>query len=171
MTQDKNIHRIQHLTLDTQSFVAASTEIELEKHRAVSDLLCENKFVLQTNPAAQGPYKLTVSLREERLVLDVFCTMTGHQEEILILLSPLRRHIQDYILLCDNYYKTVKDGNIHKLEILDEGRRSIHDEGAEMLAEGLENKVILDKSTARRLFSLIYVLHMRSPIKNFQQHL
>jgi uncharacterized protein (UPF0262 family) len=70
--------------------------------------------------------------------------------------------MQDYTVLCDNFYKTARMGQIHQLEAIDAGRRSIHDEAALLLAETVENKVILDKPTARRLFSLIYVLHIRT---------
>lgn len=161
-TSAQQPHRIAHVTLHSQSFVTAATEIEIERHKAISDLLYENSFALQTKKEAKGPYHLTLSLQEDRLIFHVDCTATGHQEEIGISLNLFRKHIQDYTILCDSFYKTARLGHIHKLEALDAGRRSIHDESAEILAETIENKVILDKSTARRLFSLIYVLHMRS---------
>ena len=111
---------------------------------------------------AQGPYRLLLSLEDDRLIMQVGCAKTGHQENMRILLTPLKKHINDYTIVCDNFYKTARAGQIHRLEAIDAGRRSIHDEAADMLAESLENKVILDKMTARRLFSLLYVLHMRS---------
>ena len=91
----------------------------------------------------------------------VGCTKSGHEAEIPVPLSGLKKHINDYVIVCDNFYKTARAGEIHRLEAIDAGRRSIHDEAAELIAEILENKVILDKTTARRLFSLLYVLHMR----------
>lgn len=155
-------HRIIDVTLDSHSLTTRSADIEVERHRAVSDLLADNSFRLVAPDNASGPYRLALSLEEERLVLHIACTKTGHQEALRLPLSPFRKHIQDYIVLCDNFYKTARAGQIHQLEAIDVGRRSIHDEAALLLAETIENKVILDKPTARRLFSLIYVLHIRT---------
>ena len=155
-------HRIIDIALDSHSLTTRSADIEVERHRAVSDLLAENSFRLTSPAEAHGPYRLSLSLEEDRLVLHVACTKTGHQEDLRLPLGPFRKHIQDYIVLCDNFYKTARAGQIHQLEAIDVGRRSIHDEAALLLAETIENKVILDKPTARRLFSLIYVLHIRT---------
>jgi uncharacterized protein (UPF0262 family) len=150
------------IELDRDSIAMRSAEIEVERHRAISDLLDENSFRLLT-PDAEGPYRLRLSFENtDRLLIQVNCTQSGHQEDIPLPLSPLKRLISDYTLICDNFYKTAKAGEMHRLEAIDMGRRGIHNEGAEVLAETLENKVIVDKTTARRLFSLLYVLHMRT---------
>jgi len=154
-------HRIIGVTLDSKSLTTRAADIEVEKHRAVSDLLHENSFRLKTPETAEGPYNLTLSLQEGRLVIDVGCVRTGHREGLQLALAPLRKHISDYVIICDNFYKTARAGQIHRLEAIDAGRRAVHDEGAGLLAEALEDKVLLDKPTARRLFSLVYVLHMR----------
>lgn len=154
-------HRIVEVKLDTSSIVAKSADIEVERHRAISDLLDENSFRLASPETAEGPYKLFLSLSPERMLMLVGCTKTGHETEIPLPLSVLKRHINDYVIVCDNFYKTARAGEMHRLEAIDAGRRSIHNEAAELIAETLENKVILDKTTARRLFSLLYVLHMR----------
>lgn len=139
-----------------------SADIEIERHKAISDLLHENSFRLIRPETASGPYRLLLSLSQDDLEMQAFCTASGHEEIIRLGLFPLRGHIKDYVIICDNFYKTAKSGHFHKLEALDAGRRGLHDEAALLLAELLENKVILDKSTARRLFSLLYVLHMRN---------
>ncbi|MEZ0260075.1 MAG: UPF0262 family protein [Alphaproteobacteria bacterium] len=150
------------IELDRDSIATRSPEIEVERHRAISDLLDENSFRLVTE-GAEGPYRLRLAFEGlDRLLIQVNCTQSGHQEEIPLPLSPLKRLIADYTIICDNFYKTAKAGEMHRLEAIDMGRRGIHNEGAEVLAETLENKVIVDKTTARRLFSLLYVLHIRS---------
>jgi uncharacterized protein (UPF0262 family) len=154
--------RIIALTLDDTSLAARSADLEMERHRAISDLLCENSFRLKEPDWAGGPYRLVLSLRDNRLIIDVGCNESGHTQEIALALSPLRRLILDYTAICDNFYKLARAGEMHRLEAVDMGRRGMHDEGAGILAESLEDKVILDKTTARRLFSLVYVLHART---------
>ncbi|MBI1215362.1 MAG: UPF0262 family protein [Alphaproteobacteria bacterium] len=154
-------HRIITLKLDDDSLPARSSEIEIERHRAISDLLDENSFRLAAPEAAEGPYRLLLTLMKDHLLIAATCAKSGHEEEITLPLSGLKRHIGDYVIVCDNFYKTARAGEFHRLEAIDAGRRSIHNEAAELLLETLENKVILDKSTARRLFTLLYVLHMR----------
>lgn len=155
-------HRIIAVSFDTETIAPRSPDIEMERHRAISDLLIENSFKLRDPESAEGPYQLALGLQEERLLLTVVCTKTAHSENLRITLNPLKRHIQDYIIICDNFHKTARAGEYHRLEAIDAGRRSVHNEAAETLVETLENKVILDKMTARRLFSLLYVLHMRN---------
>lgn len=154
-------YRIVEVKLDSNSIGTKSADIEVERHRAISDLLDENSFRLAAPETAEGPYRLFLSLLPERMLMQVGCTKTGHEAEIPLPLNALKKHISDYVIVCDNFYKTARAGEIHRLEAIDAGRRSIHDEAAELIAEILENKVILDKTTARRLFSLLYVLHMR----------
>ncbi len=154
-------YKIIEVTLDNASLTTCAADIEIERHKAIADLLHDNNFRLITPETAQGPYRLLIGLEDDRLVFQIACTRTGHLEDIRLLLSPYKKHIDDYVILCDNFYKTARAGQIHRLEALDAGRRGIHDEAASLLAENLEKKVILDKMTARRLFSLLYVLHMR----------
>jgi len=153
------VSRIIELKLDNETIGTRSAEIEVERHRAISDLLEQNSFAVKD---CEGPYKLHLSLQGERLVMDVNCTASGRNEEIPLPLSALKSLIRDYVMICDSFYKAAKEGEMHRLEAIDMGRRGIHNEGAETLAEALENKVIVDKLTARRLFTLLYVLHIRS---------
>lgn len=155
--------KIIDVALDSGSLITRSADIEMERHRAISDLLADNSFRLTGNDSAPGPYKLLLTLpaAEQRLHIRVRCTQSGHEEDISLPLGALRKQIHDYVILCDNFYKTAREGQMHRLEAIDAGRRSIHDESAELLIEMLEGRAELDKQTARRLFSLLYVLHMR----------
>ena len=148
------------VTLDQGSFTTASAEIEMERHRAVSDLLIDNRFkVVETEGI--GPWHLHLGIENKNLIFLLQCQKTRKQEEIALPLSCLSGTMKDYVILVENFYKTAKSGHISQLETLDAGRRSLHDDGADILCERLKNKVLLDKGTARRLFTLIYVLHMR----------
>ncbi len=151
--------RIIELKLDKETIGTRSAEIEVERHRAISDLLEQNSFAVKD---CEGPYKLHLSMQGDRLVMDVNCTVSGRNEEIPLPLIALKSLIRDYVMICDSFYKAAKEGEMHRLEAIDMGRRGIHNEGAETLAEAIENKVIVDKLTARRLFTLLYVLHIRS---------
>jgi len=154
-------HKIIELKLDTASIATRSAELEIERHRAISDLLESNSFQLTTPAGASGPYRLRLALEGDRMMINVVCALSGLEAEVPLPLSPFKSIIRDYAIVCDTFYKAAKAGEIHRLEAIDHGRRSIHDEGAETLTDSLENRVILDKLTARRLFSLLYVLHMR----------
>jgi uncharacterized protein (UPF0262 family) len=153
------VSRIIELKLDKETIGTRSAEIEVERHRAISDLLEQNSFAVKD---CEGPYKLHLSMQGDRLVMDVNCTVSGRNEEIPLPLIALKSLIRDYVMICDSFYKAAKEGEMHRLEAIDMGRRGIHNEGAETLAEAIENKVIVDKLTARRLFTLLYVLHIRS---------
>lgn len=159
-------HRLVAVSLGSDGSSVRSPEIEMERRRAVSDLLTENSFRPALLQKPSGPYRLALSLAEERLLMDITCTCTGLAETVRLPLKPLKQNIRDYAAVVDSFYKTAREGQRHKLETLDAGRRALHDEGAETLIEVLENKVILDKQTARRLFSLVYVLHMRTIMEN-----
>ena len=154
-------HTVIDVTLDTQSFGMCPAEVELERHKAISDLLSANSFQLVTAGATGGPYRLALSIVEERLVMGVACSVTGGREDVHLPLAPLKSQINDYVIICDNFHKMARAGQFHKLEAVDMGRRAVHDEAAESLSSAVEGKVVLDKMTARRLFSLVYVLHMR----------
>ena len=151
--------RIVELKLDNETIATRSAALEVERHRAISDLLHENSFVVKD---CEGPYKLRLALAGDRLMMQVNCTTSGKNEEIPLPLASLKRLIADYAIICDSFYKAAQEGEKHRLEAIDMGRRGIHNEGAETLSEALENKVIVDKTTARRLFTLLYVLHIRS---------
>lgn len=154
----------QHLadvTLDERSIVRWSPEIEHERNVAIFDLLEENHFAPVGLPP--GPYNLHLSTVENRLRFDVRSVEGEELAQITLSLSPFRKLIRDYFTVCDSYYAAIKkSASPAQIESIDMGRRGLHDEGAELLRERLANQVAIDENTARRLFTLICVLHLRN---------
>lgn len=153
--------RIANITLDERLVVRRSPEIEHERAVAIFDLLEQNVFA----PAAgyAGPFNVHLSLRDGRvLVMDVADAAGAALEEVTLPLSPLRRLIKDYFTVCESYFQAIKTATPSRIEAIDMGRRGLHDEGATALEERLAARVRIDRETARRLFTLICVLHIRS---------
>ena len=157
MTSDRK--RLIKIALEENTAIRRSAEVEHERAVAVYDLLSENVFDLVG--AATGPYCLLISMRENRLVLDVRDDEECPIEEIILPLSPLRSLIRDYFRVCEAYYEAIKNASPSRIEAIDMGRRGIHDEGAEILLRRLAPKIEMDAQTSRRLFTLICVLHVR----------
>jgi uncharacterized protein (UPF0262 family) len=111
---------------------------------------------------ACGPYNVHLSIEEGRLVFDIRSSTSDKKSKVVLSVAPLRGVIRDYFLICESYYEALKANNTpHKLEAIDMGRRGMHNEGAEKLVELLEGKITVDFPTARRLFTLICVLHIK----------
>ena len=151
--------RLAAVTLDEASVVRRTREIEQEREVAIYDLLEENRFAPQDSPG--GPYHLTLRIEENRLVFDIALEDGAPQGQLHLALTPFRKVIKDYFLICDSYYKAIRTAPPSQIEALDVGRRALHDEGAGLLRERLDGKVAVDFDTARRLFTLVCVLHMR----------
>ncbi len=150
--------RIFDIELDETSLAAGSPDAEHERRVAIFDLLEGNSFALE---GASGPYRLRLAVQEGKLVFDI-AGMDGAQLRVLVLsLSPLRRVIKDYFLVCDSYYDAIRHASPAQIEAIDMGRRGLHNEGSQLLAERLRGKVDIDHDTARRLFTLICALHAR----------
>lgn len=153
-----------HIDIEDQELAIPTPEIAQERKVAVFDLLEENSFSLPVrsglNPL-KGPYKLILGIREGRLAFDVRTSLNEPATLVALSLTPLRPVIKDYSQICEAYYDAVKTLPPAQIEAIDMGRRGIHDEGGRLLQERLENKIILDKLTARRLFTLICVLHFK----------
>lgn len=147
------------IELDAKSIVRWSPEVEHERAVAVFDLLEANRFRLKEGPA--GPYRLVLSLKESNLVFDLAATDSAERCVLELSARPLRRVIKDYFLICDSYFQAIKGATPSKIETIDMARRGVHNEGAELLREALEDRVELDHDTARRLFTLVCVLHIR----------
>lgn len=150
--------RIATITLDESSIKHRTPEVEHERGVAVSDLLHENVF--EPFCMTDGPYALQLRIEEGRLVFDI----TGTSEKkgkVSLAISPLRGTIRDYFMICESYYEAIKGGGASKIEAIDMGRRGIHNEGSEILQEMLKERVKIDFKTARRLFTLICVLHIK----------
>jgi uncharacterized protein (UPF0262 family) len=160
MNAGENSHRIAAITLDEKSVVALSKPIEQEREVAISDLLEDNFFRLKSSGG--GPYHVTLSVQESRLVLSVAHEDGAAHDKVMLSLTPFRKVIQDYFLVCDTYYKSIRTAPAHQIEALDMGRRALHDEGSTLLMKRLDGKIETDLATARRLFTLICVLHLKA---------
>ncbi len=156
---DASRFRITSLHLDEKSLVRRTREIEQEREIAIYDLLEANSFVPRGSPG--GPYRLVLAVQESRLVFDVQLESGEPHGRVLLSLTPLRRVIKDYFLICDSYFKAIRTAPASQIEALDMGRRGLHDEGSAILRERLKGKIDVDPDTARRLFTLICVLHLR----------
>ena len=152
-------HRIIDLTLDERSFVRRNPDVEHERRVAIFDLLQENRF--EMNGDIEGPFRLHVSIRDSRLVFDVRSEDNQGLDQIVLALTPFRRIIREYFLICESYYDAIKTASPSKIEAIDMGRRGLHDEGAHLLRRHLVTKVDVDEATSRRLFTLVCVLHFK----------
>jgi uncharacterized protein (UPF0262 family) len=151
--------RLVAVTLDEETIGRSNPDIEHERQVAIYDLLEQNSFA----PAghAGGPYALALSITGNRLVFDIRTTDGKPVVAHLLSLSPLRRIVKDYYTICDSYYQAIRTATPDKIEAIDMGRRGVHNEGSRILMERLKDKVRLDMDTARRLFTLICVLHWK----------
>jgi len=152
--------RIATITLDERTVIRRSRAIEDERAAAITDLLKENQFTPLSGLA--GPYHVHLAVEENRLLMEIRGEPNGASESVVLPLAPFRRIVKDYFLVCESYYEAIRDKSLRQVEAIDVGRRALHDEGSELLAERLAGKVAIDHDTARRLFTLICVLHLRS---------
>lgn len=153
--------RLIDVTLDDADIAAPTPEVDQERKVAIFDLLEENVFSLPAKDGAVGPYRLNLGVRERRLVFDVRSDAGEAAAEFHLSLSPFRQIIKDYFQICESYFDAVKRLPPSQIEAIDMGRRGIHNEGARVLQERLDGKVDVDDQTARRLFTLICVLHFK----------
>ena len=151
--------RIIDIALDEESVARRSPEVEHERAVALFDLLEENDFALVGS--APGPYRLHIGIFEQRLVFDVRDADDTKLRDIGLSLTPFRKVVKDYFLICESYYAAIKKLSPSQIEALDMGRRGLHNEGSELLRERLDGKIELDHDTARRLFTLICALHIK----------
>jgi uncharacterized protein (UPF0262 family) len=151
--------RVTGITLDERTVVRRSPDIEHERAVAIFDLLEENRFA----PASglHGPFNLHLAIEENRLNIEVRSVANGASETIVMPLAPFRGIVKDYFMVCESYYEAIRRSSLVQIEAIDAGRRSLHDEGSTLLMERLADKVNVDHDTARRLFTLLCVLHLR----------
>ena len=133
--------------------------MEHERAVAIFDLIEENSF--EPVGHSGGPYRLYLSLVDSKLVLAIKSEAGEDVATHILSLTPFRRIIRDYYLVCDSYYEAIKVSTPSQIEAIDMGRRALHDEGAQILRDKLADKIIVDKLTARRLFTLIAVLRWK----------
>ncbi|WP_297758039.1 UPF0262 family protein [uncultured Shimia sp.] len=154
--------RISKIQIDDSNLPPPTTEIEQERKVAMFDLLEENSFDLperEDRAVPEGPFEVELSIREKRLVFDIATEGGEKATEFHLSLSPFRQVVKDYWAICESYYDAVKNMPPSQIETIDMARRGIHDEGARILGERLKGKAEVDHDTARRLFTLICVLH------------
>ena len=142
--------------LDSDSLPPAGSFVEHERATAIRDLIAENAFL----PASRtsGTFRLGLSIRDGKLVLAIADADGTPVVRHILSLSPLKRVIKDYFLICDSYYAAVRSAGPSQIEAIDMGRRGVHNEGATILCERLKGKIALDFDTARRLFTLVSAL-------------
>ena len=155
---DKN-SLIVEIKLDEASIDRNTPEVEHERQVAIFDLLEANSFSL--DDGASGPYRLRLAIVEKRLVIHIFSDDRTPLTTFVLSLSPLSKLIKDYFLVCESYYDAIKTAPPSRIEALDMGRRTLHDEGSRLLIERLKGKITTDFDTARRLFTLVCTLHWK----------
>ncbi len=155
----RKTHYLVAIALDEKSIGRSNQDVEHERAVAIYDLIEQNSFAPEGHKG--GPYKLHLSMADNRLVFEI---KTAKDEPVmahLLSLTPFRRIVKDYFMICDSYYQAIRTATPDRIEALDMGRRGIHDEGSRLLMERLKRKGKVDFDTARRLFTLICVLHWK----------
>jgi uncharacterized protein (UPF0262 family) len=151
-------YRLEACTLDQASVQALSRDVERDRAVAIYDLLEKNHFQPAGSPG--GPYLLILSAAENRLVFDVRLSDGQEHGRVMLALSPLRRAVRDYLMMCESYHVAIREAQPARIESIDMGRRGLHDDGSRLLQERLKGKIEVDFETARRLFTLISALHL-----------
>jgi uncharacterized protein (UPF0262 family) len=151
--------RLAAVTLDENSIGRSNPDVEHERAVAIYDLIEDNSFAPHGDD--EGPFTLNLSITGSRLMFDIRREDGTPVMAHLLSLTPLRRIVKDYYTVCDSYYAAIRNATPDRIEALDMGRRGLHDEGSNILMERLKHKVDVDFDTARRLFTLICVLHWK----------
>ena len=160
---DPSKQRIISVELDEGSIVWRNPDVEQERRVAIFDLIEDNKFVPQRGhpDGYAGPYRLMLRVEDGRLIFEISREDGSPLEAIILGLGRFRRPIRDYFAICDSYYQAIKTSTAQQIETVDMARRGIHNDAASLLKERLEGKIDVDFDTARRLFTLICVLHIK----------
>lgn len=163
MAETNDNWRISHIALDDETILWRNADVEQERRIAIFDLIEENSFkpIRAANAGNDGPYRVHLSVQDGRLVLAIHSADETELETLILALGRFRRPIRDYFAICESYYQAIRKATPAEIETIDMARRGIHDHAAELLIERLEGKVETDFMTARRLFTLICVLHIR----------
>jgi uncharacterized protein (UPF0262 family) len=151
--------RLVAITLDESSIGRSGPDIEHERAVAIYDLIEQNSFCPADHDG--GPYALHLSMAENRLVFDIRLANGTPVSAHLLSMTPFRKIVKDYFMICDSYYAAIRTATPERIEAIDMGRRGLHDEGSNILMDRLKDKVTVDFDTARRLFTLICVLHWK----------
>lgn len=151
--------RIADISLDERTVGRRNAQVEHERAVAIYDLLEDNYF--EPDGCAPGPYKVVLSIEENRLVFDIQSTDGEPIARLPLPILPFRKIVKEYFLICESYYEAIKHAPPSRIEAIDMGRRGLHNDGSDLLRERLSGKIGLDHNTARRLFTLLCVLHIR----------
>jgi uncharacterized protein (UPF0262 family) len=151
--------RLVDVVLDEASIAPRGPDVEHERRIAIFDLLEENHFA--PVGAEEGPFRLKLAVQENRLVFEVAREDGAVRATHILSLTPLKRVIRDYFVVCESYYQAIRAASPSQIEAIDMGRRGLHDEGSQALMERLSGKIEVDHDTARRLFTLICALHIK----------
>jgi uncharacterized protein (UPF0262 family) len=156
--------RIIHVSLDEATIAWRSADSEQERRIAIFDLIEENHFAPQRSYADgyAGPYRIELAVEEGRIGIAIHREDGSHLETYVLAMGRFRRPIKDYFAICDSYYQAIRNATPQQIETIDMARRGVHDEAATLLRERLAGKIDIDFATARRLFTLICVLHIRN---------
>ena len=155
--------RISHIALDEATILWRNADVEQERRIAIFDLIEENTFrpIRAAEAGHGGPYRLKLSVADGRLSLEISDEHEAPLETLVLGLGRFRRPIREYFAICESYYQAIRKATAQEIETIDMARRGVHNEAAELLLERLDGKVETDFATARRLFTLICVLHIR----------
>jgi uncharacterized protein (UPF0262 family) len=151
--------RLVAIHLDESSIGRGNANIEQEREVAIFDILESNKFELEGRD--DGPYVLNLAIVEDRLVFAVRQDQGDEEFNVVLSLTPLRRIMKDYFIVCESYYQAIRAAPPSRIQAIDMGRRGLHNEGSQVLSERLKGKINVDGDTARRLFTLICALHWK----------
>ena len=159
MNDQPDSARLIEISLDERKFARRNAEVEHERAIAIYDLLEENYF--EPVGCGEGPYRLRLSMEDNRLIFDIRDGKDDTLGRVPLPLVPFRRIVKEYFLICESYYDAIKHAAPSRIEAIDMGRRGLHNDGSELLRERLKGKIAIDHNTARRLFTLLCVLHIR----------
>ena len=156
---EKSRDRLSEITLDPKSLGRSNANIEHEREVAIFDILDGNSFAV--DGLDSGPYKLQLAISEERLQLSIRSDDTSQLAQHSVQLTPLKRIMKDYFMVCESYYEAVRTAPPARIQAIDVNRRGLHDEGSVILRDRLLSKIVVDSDTARRLFTLLCALHWK----------
>ncbi|MBM3608239.1 MAG: UPF0262 family protein [Alphaproteobacteria bacterium] len=159
MSETAHPHRLISITLDPSSIGRGTADQEHERAIAIYDLAEVNNFGLPGDE--RGPYALFIALHDRKLALDIRTEQNEHIVTHILSLTPFRRILRDYFMICESYYAAIRTATPSQIEAIDMGRRGLHNDGAQLLADRLAGKIECDFDTARRLFTLVTALHWR----------
>lgn len=163
MTTSDNLDKIIAISLDEATIIARNIDVEKEREVALRDLVAENQFspLRALEKGHQGPWSLHLSLIDGKLALQIGDDAGADAGTIGLGLVRLNRVVREYFAICDSYYKAIRRASAEETETIDMARRGVHDRGSRHLIDALDGKVDMDFATARRLFTLVCVLHIR----------